>query len=347
MLGTLRAVVCAFIVAMVAGPVISHADPLKIGYSDWPGYTAWEVAIQKGFFKDAGVDVQFIWFEYGPSIDAFTAGKIDANCIVAGDAMVTGAGGKPSTGIVLLDYSNGNDMIIGKPGINSIKDLKGKTVAVEFGLVEHELLLKGLEANGMTADDVTIQKIATNDAPQTLASGKVEAVGCWYPVSGQALKQVAGSKPLFTSADAPGLVFDELAVSKESLNARRDDWKKVVAVWFKTVDFIMDPKTHDEAVKIMAGKVNVPADDYGKSLGGTALLGEADNLKHFANSDAMLSIYGSLKISNDFYTKYQVYKDPQEAKAYVSPRLVEDVTGKKPGDEAVSGNKPGDMPGMK
>ena len=38
-----------------------HADPLTIGYSDWPGYTAWEVAIQKGWFKDAGVDVQYPW----------------------------------------------------------------------------------------------------------------------------------------------------------------------------------------------------------------------------------------------------------------------------------------------
>jgi NitT/TauT family transport system substrate-binding protein len=332
MKGATRAVVCAFVLSLFSAPLISRADPLKIGYSDWPGYVAWEVAIQKGFFKDAGVDVQFIWFEYGPSIDAFSAGKIDAVTIVAGDAIVTGAGGKPSTGILLEDYSNGNDMIIGKPGIDSIKDLKGKTVAVEYGLVEHELLLKALEVNGMSDTDITLQKISTNDAPQTLASGKVDAVGCWYPISGQALKQVGGSKPLFTSANAPGLIFDELAVSKESLATRRDDWKKVVGVWFRTVDFINDPKTHDEAVKIMAGKVSVSPDDYGKSLGGTAILGLNENLKAFQKSDSMLSIYGSMKISNDFYIKYQVYKDSQDTNTYVTPRLIEEVTGKKPED---------------
>jgi NitT/TauT family transport system substrate-binding protein len=332
MKGATRAVVCAFVLSLFAVPQISGADPLKIGYSDWPGYVAWEVAIQKGFFKDAGVDVQFVWFEYGPSIDAFSAGKIDAVTIVTGDAICTGAGGKPSTGILLEDYSNGNDMIIGKPGINSVKDLKGKTVAVEYGLVEHELLLKALETNGMTDADITLQKISTNDAPQTLASGKVDAVGCWYPISGQALKQVGGSKPLFTSADAPGLVFDELAVSKESLATHRDDWKKVVSVWFRTVDFINDPKTRDEAIKIMSAKVNVPADDYAKSLGGTAILGLNENLKAFQKSDAMLSIYGSMKISNDFYIKYQVYKNSQDTNGYVTPRLIEEVTGKKPDD---------------
>src|SRR5271170_7587840 len=99
MKGTLRAAVCAFVSALMVGPALSYADPLKIGYSDWPGYVAWEVAIQKGFFKDAGVDVQFIWFDYGASIDAFAAGKTDATAIVSGDALVSGAGGKPSLAI--------------------------------------------------------------------------------------------------------------------------------------------------------------------------------------------------------------------------------------------------------
>jgi NitT/TauT family transport system substrate-binding protein len=328
--GAFRTVLLASICALIL-PTFVQADPLKIGYSDWPGYTAWQVAIEKGWFKDAGVDVQFTFFEYGPSIDAFTAGKIDAVCIVPGDAMVSGAGGKASTGVCLLDFSDGNDMIIGKPGINSIKDLKGKTVAVEFGLVEHELLLKGLEANGLSGDDVKIQKIATNDAPQTLASGKVDAVGCWYPISGQTLKQVGGSKALYTSADSPGLIYDELAVSKESLAAHRDEWKKVVGVWFKTVAYIMDPATHDEAIKIMAAKVNVPLEDYSKSMKGTHLLGEEENLKRLVKNDSLESIFGSLTVSNAFYIKYQVYKDSQDPKNYVTTRLVEEVTGKKPG----------------
>ena len=30
------------------------AEPLKIGYSDWPGWVAWAIAEQKGFFKAHG-----------------------------------------------------------------------------------------------------------------------------------------------------------------------------------------------------------------------------------------------------------------------------------------------------
>ena len=39
-----------------------HAAPFKIGYSDWPGYTVLEIAKQKGWFKDAGLDVELDWF---------------------------------------------------------------------------------------------------------------------------------------------------------------------------------------------------------------------------------------------------------------------------------------------
>ncbi len=335
MKGALRAVVLSALtflpVAGLTAPAAHAAEPLKIGYSDWPGYTAWEVAIQKGFFKEAGVDVQFVWFEYGPSLDAFSAGKIDAVTAVTSDALVTGAGGKPSTAIVIEDYSNGNDMIIGKPGVSSLKDLKGKKVGVEFGLVEHLLLLKGLEAAGMADTDVEIVKVSTNDTPQTLASGGVEAVGAWYPISGQALKQVAGSKPLFTSKEVPGLIYDTLQVSKESLANRREEWKKVVGVWFKTVDFINNPATHEEAVKIMAAKVSVNPKAYEKSLGGTALQDLAGNLQHLKKGDGLDSVYGSIKTANAFYLKTGVYKDTQDNPAYVDPSLIEEVSGKKVG----------------
>src|SRR5450756_485369 len=95
-----------------------RADTIKIGYSDWPGYTVMEVAKQKGWFKDAGLDVEMVWFEYSPSIDAFSAGKIDADMIVAGDDMVTGASGAKSKIVCLVDYSEGSDMIVGGPGVD-------------------------------------------------------------------------------------------------------------------------------------------------------------------------------------------------------------------------------------
>src|SRR2546430_5127990 len=214
------------------------AEPLKIAYSDWPGFTIFEIAKQKSWFKDAGLDVELVWFDYLPSIDAFAASKVDAVTIVATDALVTGANGGKSKMVALLDYSDGSDMIIGKPGINSIKDLKGQKIGIEVTLVEHLLLLKALKRNGLKQSDVELVNTATNETPQTLASGKVGAVGAWYPVSGQALQQVAGSKTLFSSADAKGLIYDVLAVNPTSFANHKDEWTKITAIYYRCVSFL-------------------------------------------------------------------------------------------------------------
>ena len=48
----------------------SFANPLVIGYSDWPGWVAWEVAVEKQWFAEAGLEVEFEWFDYAASMEA-------------------------------------------------------------------------------------------------------------------------------------------------------------------------------------------------------------------------------------------------------------------------------------
>lgn len=312
----------------LAGLAGTQAAPIKIGYSDWPGYTVLEVAKQKGWFKDAGLDVELDWFDYGPSIDAFSAGKIDGVTIVAGDDLVSGASGAKSKIVCLIDYSEGSDMIIGAPGINSIKDLKGKKVGVELTLVEHELLLQALKVNGMSQSDVTLVGTATDKTPQTLASGQVAAIGAWYPISGQALQQVPGSKKLFTSADAKGLIFDVIAVSPTSYAEHKKDWAKITAIYYKCVNYLMDPKTRQDAINIMAAKVGANPADYAKNVPGTHFLTLPEAKACLKKSDDMLSIYGSMKLSDQFYLANGVYKNSQDPSDYVVPGVIMSLTPK-------------------
>jgi NitT/TauT family transport system substrate-binding protein len=306
----------------LAGVAGVKADTIKIGYSDWPGYTVMEIAKQKGWFKDAGLDVDMIWFEYSPSIDAFAAGKIDADMIVAGDDMVTGASGAKSKIVCLVDYSEGSDMIIGAPGIDSIKDLKGKKVGVELTLVEHELLLQALKVNGMSQSDVTLVGTSTDKTPQTLASGQVSAIGAWYPISGQALQQVPGSKKLFTSADAKGLIFDVIAVSPTSYAEHKEEWAKITAIYYKCVNYLMDPATRQDAINIMAAKVGANPVDYAKNVPGTHFLTLPEAKACLKKSDDMMSIYGSMKLSDKFNLDNGVYKVSQKPKDYLVPSVI-------------------------
>lgn len=302
--------------------VSEAASPLKIGYSDWPGWVAWQVAIDKGWFKEAGVDVKFDWFDYSASMDAFAAGKIDGVTLTNGDALVTGASGAKNVMILVTDYSNGNDMIVAKLGIKTLKDLKGKKVGLEAGFVEHLLLLNGLEKAGLKESDVTLVNTKTNETPQALASGDLAAIGAWQPNSGEAMKRVPGAKPIYTSANEPGLIYDVLTVNPASLSARRADWEKVVKVWDKVVNYINDPKTQPDAVKIMSARVGLKPEAYLPLLKGTHLIGLEEGKKTFAKAEGFKSLYGSSKVADDFNVKYAVYKKPSDLNKAIDPSFM-------------------------
>ena len=300
---------------------LAQAAPLTIGYSDWPGWVAWEVGIEKGWFEEAGVDVRFEWFDYVASMDAYAAGQLDAVCMTNGDALVTGATGRRSTMAIINDFSNGNDMIVARPGITSVAELAGKKVAVEIGFVGHLLLLRALEKAGLTEDDIELVNVRTNETPMVLASGEVDAIVAWQPNSSQSLQMVPGSTAIYSSANDQGLIYDTLAIAPESLDQYPDQWGKVIEVWYRIVDFINDPATSAAAVEIMAARVGVAPDKYAQFMKGTRLLAKAEAMARYSATEDLGSLGGSTMVADSFNMKYKVYNTPQSADDYISDVL--------------------------
>jgi NitT/TauT family transport system substrate-binding protein len=304
----------------------ARATPLHIGYSDWPGFLIWQIAIDKGWFKEAGVDVKFEWFDYSASMDAYTAGKLDADNVTNGDALVMGGNGSKSVMIFPTDYSSGNDMVIGKPGVKSVAELKGKKVAVEVGLVDHLLLDKALKTAGMTDKDVQLVNTKTNDTPQVLASGDVAAIGVWQPSAGQALHNVPGSRAIYTSANAPGLIYDGLAVNPQSLEHRKSDWEKVVKVWFRCVEYARDPKTEADALKIMSARDSLTPETLKPLWKGTHVLTLAEVKAAMKKGPGLDSLYGSSTNADAFNVANGIYKEHQKIDGYFDPSIVSSLS---------------------
>ena len=220
-------------------------------------------------------------------------------------------------------------MIVAAPGIDSIKALKGKKVGLEEGFVSHLLLLTGMEKAGMKAEDVTIVNTPTNETPQVLASKAVDAIGAWQPNSGQALKVLPGSKPVFTSADAPGIIYDLLYVSAESLEKNKEDWAKVVKVWYKVADYIRDEENLDDALKILSARVKISPEEYEPFLKGTYILTLDEALKRWEKGDGLGNVYGSSKVVDDFNLKFKVYEKSQDPAKYLDPSLTKALAAAK------------------
>src|SRR4051794_19449047 len=130
---------------------------VSLAFSAWPGWFPWQVAQEKGLFAKHNVKVELKYFDsYTDSLTALATGKVDANSQTLNDTIGSLSGGAKQTIVLVNDNSSGNDQIIAKPGINTVTDLKGKTVAVEQYTVDHYLLLLALKKAGLTEKDITL-----------------------------------------------------------------------------------------------------------------------------------------------------------------------------------------------
>ena len=103
------------------------------------------------------------------------------------------------------------------------------------------------------------------------------------------------------------------------LSARKAEWQKIVKLWDKVVHYVNDPKTQDDAVKIMAARTGVTPEEYKPLLKGTKLLDLAEGKKVYVKGAGLASLYGSTKIADDFNVANEVYKEHQKIESYIDP----------------------------
>jgi NitT/TauT family transport system substrate-binding protein len=307
----LPSILIALLSVVSAGAALA-AEPIKIGYSDWPGWTAWEIAKEKGLFKKAGVDVKLVWFPiYTDSLTALNTGKLDANCQTWSDTIPPLAEGIKLKVVLANDNSAGNDGFVSKKEFKSIKSLKGT--------VDHFLLLQALSKNGMTEKDIVFKNMTVPDAAAAFRQGKLDAAVIWQPSLNDVMKE-GKANLLFTSKDVPGLIPDLLVFQDKVVKAREADIQKIVGVWFEVVDFIK--KNEDEAVKIMAKVVEQKPEDYKAFLPGTKLFDLSANKKAFTKSDDVHSLYGSGKVIQDFLIATELQKKKADYEGALEPKFV-------------------------
>lgn len=154
---------------------------VKIGYiADYNGAALLAVADQEGYWKDAGLDPDYIPFTNGPlAIQALGTGNIDVGYIGSG-ALWLPAQGKAE--IWAVNSVSNADRIVAQPGISSMKDLKGKKIGVPAGTSGDLLLNLALDKAGMKRSDLNVVNMDPSTAVSAFASNQIDAAALWYPL---------------------------------------------------------------------------------------------------------------------------------------------------------------------
>ncbi|OWW21589.1 ABC transporter substrate-binding protein [Noviherbaspirillum denitrificans] len=300
---------------------------VKVGLSDWPGWVAWYVAEQKGFFKKHGAKVKLVWFpNYTDSIAALSAGQLDANAQTWSDTMTPLAKNVDVKVVLVNDNSAGNDALMVIPGIKSFADLKGKSVALEQYSVSHFVLATALAKNGMKFSDVKLVNLAAGDAAAAFLAGRVDAAVVWNPWISK-IETSGKGRALFTSKDMPGLVADLLVAHGKALNdkTKRADLVGMIRAWFDTEAFIRANPA--ESLQIMSKVVGMKPDEYKVFLPGTRFFNAADNTAavNAGNAQSLVAVGPTV---HRFLSENKLVDGPVNYAKGIDSSLLADALGK-------------------
>jgi ABC-type nitrate/sulfonate/bicarbonate transport system substrate-binding protein len=201
---------------------------------------------------------------------AFAAGAIDLASSAAEGVLFAAAEGIPSTIIASLSKEalhrgfNTTFLALESSSIATVKDLKGKTVAVNGFSTTGELWLKtALERYGMSESEVTVVPIAFPAMAQSLGSGRIDVGEFPQPFDAMARKEMK-VRTVFTSKT--GMPFDEELIvivgHAQYLKAHADVIRAFLADLQAATKYYLANPVESRQILIDKKFVRVPADVY-------------------------------------------------------------------------------------
>ena len=245
------------VVFVMAGGSAFGAEKVKIGHLPLVPSLPTYVALEKGFFVEAGLEVELIPFQSGTTIvDALIAGRIDADCMSAITGVWFAAQNVPDRFKIFLVYAADSNVdntmvvVVKKDSpLQSLKDLDGKKVGTFPGATSVSLA-RAIIRTQINPEGVIFTEIPPANLIGALAAGQIDAYFSPEPFGMIALSQGVGryliKSPCTLLGLKRGIAGGAFAFSTTFVQERPKVAEKVKAAIEKAVDFI---KTNEQEAR--------------------------------------------------------------------------------------------------
>lgn len=241
----------AFLAALIAVPALvgasgpaAAADTIKVGALRFTSHAASFIAFERGYFKDAGLDVEFEFFQAAqPMAVAIASGDIDygitsitgglINLADKGAIKVIGGAMHEEKGI------DGSAIVVSdaafKAGVTSPDKLKGRSFAItQAGSSFHYMAARIAEKEGFGVSDLKLTPL--QKVPNIIAALKSGQVDAWAIVPHIA-KALAGGGAVhiigWVNDYAPDYQVTTVFTSAETAADRRDQTERFLGAFTK------------------------------------------------------------------------------------------------------------------
>lgn len=206
-----------------------------------------------GQFAPEGYTVEVVPFE-SPTDgkNAVLTGTVDVSIHGIAAAFHGAANGEPIM-VVANATNKGMAVIAGvDTDIETIKDLKGKRVAIWPGSTQEAVILERLRMEGMSIKDLNVVRLSFSDHPSALTRGDIDAYVGAEPAAGISLANGTGKLVEYPYSSPIGSLNMTLSASKEMVEENPERLQMIVDMHKKAGDYAM---AHPEEMVEVAMKV--------------------------------------------------------------------------------------------
>ncbi|MGL5064011.1 MAG: ABC transporter substrate-binding protein [Microcoleus sp.] len=269
--------------AIVLASCTKTEPPLRIGANVWPGYETLYLARSLGYYDNTSI--RLVDYPSGTEeVRAYRNGEIEGAGISIDQALVLASTNPDVRIVVVMDFSNGGDVILGKPEIPNLKALKNKSVGVESTALGAFIITRALEQQGMSPKDIKIISLGVSEHERAFKTGKVDAVVTFGAPRTKLL--AAGAKQLFDSSQIPGEIVDVLIVREDVINQHSKAVKALIEGRFRALDYL-NKNPQDAAIRL-APRTGVTPEQFLESLQGLSSPNLEENQKLLGKTDPSL-----------------------------------------------------------
>ncbi len=272
---------------------------IHIASSTWTGYALIYLANAKGIWKQHGLDVNFKDVEDpNDRFIALAAGRLEGMASTVDAFARQQSNGVAAVEVFPIDASVGGDGILAKNTIQTVADLKGKTVGVNQGSVSEWFLAQVLEKNGLHLSDVKEQNMTSGAAGAAFVASKLDVAVTWEPWLSKAKARTDGHI-LVSSKQYPDLIMDSFAFRKDFIQKYPDTVKDFMKAYYDAFTWMQANQT--EALKVIGDAVQESPSDVSADLSTLTLFDLNTGKQVIGTSSSHGKIYDNVKAAADFW----------------------------------------------
>lgn len=211
-----------------------------------------------------------------------------------------------------IDWSNGGDGIVVRDNIKSVKDLRGKSIALAQNSPSHYFLLNMLVNGGVQPREVDMK--FTNDAFEAAAlyasNSDISACVSWAPDIYN-LADSKGSKMLVDTATANRMIADVWFARADFAQDHPGIIEGLMRGIFDAMEDLKDQENKKQAAQLMADVYNIPAEETMGMFADAQSTGWGDNYQFFVNENYLANFKRVWDNAYSLYGHIRVIKKPK------------------------------------